>query len=60
MVHKFFDKKIRSGVRATVNEVLVQELHKPVIKNFKRKEVCSWFKYSIMAADTAEMGLLSS
>ena len=47
-------------MRATVNEVLVQELHKPVIKKFKRKEVCSWFKYSVMAADTAEMGLLSS
>ena len=37
MVFKFFDKKTGSG--ANVNEVLVQELRKPVIKIFKRRKV---------------------
>ena len=43
-ISKFFEKKIRSGGRATsktganVNEVLTQELHKPLIKEFKREK----------------------
>ena len=36
MVYKFFGKKIGSGAIASVNKDLVEELHKPVIKNFKR------------------------
>ena len=35
MVHNSFDKETRSGTKANVNEVLAQELHKPVIKKFK-------------------------
>ena len=35
MVYKFFDKKIVSG--ANVNEVLAQELQKPVIKKSRKK-----------------------
>ena len=39
MMYKFFDKKIRSRntskKRANLNEVLSQELYKPVIKNSK-------------------------
>ena len=35
MVYKFFDKKTASGV--SVNEQLAEELHKLVIKKFKRK-----------------------
>ena len=31
-----FDRKAGSG--ATINEDLAQELHKPVIKNFKRRK----------------------
>ena len=56
MVYKFFDKKIgseaiaTSKARANVNELLPQELHKPVIKKMKRRKVYSKFK----------MGLLSS
>ena len=34
MVYKIFDRKIGSGV--SVNEQLAEELHKPVIKKFKR------------------------
>ena len=37
MVYNSFDKKIGSGAR--VNEDLAEELHKPVIKEFKRRKV---------------------
>ena len=40
----------------SVNEELVQESHKPMIKEFKRKEVYAWFKNNIWATDLAEMG----
>ena len=33
MVHKFFDKN--TGSEASVNEKLVEELHKPVTQNLK-------------------------
>ena len=56
MVYKSFDKKTGSGI--SVNEQLAKELHKPVIKKFKRK-VCSRFKGNIWAADSAEMESLS-
>ena len=38
MIYKFFGKKIRLGAKASVNEELVQELHKPIIKKFKKEE----------------------
>ena len=56
--HKFFDQKTRSGV--SVNEELAEELHKPVIKKFKRRKGYSKFKDNLSAADLAAMGLLSS
>ena len=37
MIYKFFDKKTGAGV--SVNEQLAEELHKTVIKNFKRRKV---------------------
>ena len=43
-----------------VNEVLAQELHKPVIRNFKRKKGYSRFTKNIWAVDSAEMGSLPS
>ena len=42
-----------------VNEQLVEELHKPVTKKFKRRKVYAIFKDNIWAADLAEMGSLS-
>ena len=45
MVYKFFDKK--TGSRVSVHEELAQELHKPVIKKFKRKKVYARFKDKI-------------
>ena len=44
-----------SGVN--VNEVLAQELYKPVIKKFKRRKFHAMFKDNIWAAD---LGSLSS
>ena len=66
MVYKFNDKKTGSRaiatdkLRANVNEVLVQELHKPVIKKFKRRKVYAMFKDNIWAADLPEIGSLYS
>ena len=58
MVYKFFYNK--TGFGANVNEVLAQKLLKPVIKNFKRREMYSRLKENIWAADLAEMGSFSS
>ena len=38
MVYRFFNKKIGSGAKANINEVLPQELHKPVIENSKEEK----------------------
>ena len=45
---------------ASVNEELAQELHRPVVKEFKRRKFYVRFKRNIWAADLAEMGSLSS
>ena len=61
MVYKFFDKNTRSEVSVIGN--LAEELHKSVIKIFKRKRVYARFKDNIWAADlgaAAEMGSWSS
>ena len=44
----------------SVSEQLAEELHKPVIKKFKRRKVYARFKDNIWAADLAEMESLSS
>ena len=56
-VYKFFDKKTGSGL--SVNEQLAEELHKLVIKKFKKRKVYARFKDKILAANLAEMGSLS-
>ena len=56
MVYTFFDKKTELGI--SVNE-WVEELHKPLLKKFKRRNVYVRFKDYIWAADLAEMGSLS-
>ena len=43
----------------SVNEQLAEELHKTVIKKFKRRNVCARFQDNILAVDLAEMELLS-
>ena len=60
-VYNFFRKK--TGSRAIVtnksgvslNEQQAEELHKPIIKKFKRKKVYPRFQENIWAADLTEM-----
>ena len=57
MLYIFFDKKIGSGV--SVNEVIAQELHKPVIKTFKWKKRYARFKDN-MSPDLVKTRSLSA
>ena len=57
MVYKSFDKKTGSGI--SVSKQLPHELHKPVIKKFKRRKVYAWFKDNIWATDLTEIKPLS-
>ena len=47
VVYNFFDKKTGSGAKASFNEELVQELHKPVNEIFKRRRVYKIFDQQI-------------
>ena len=56
MVYKFFNERtkrmgIDSGNIFPGNEILAEELHKPIIKNFKRRKVYSGFKDDIWGVD---------
>ena len=58
MVYKFFDKKSRrSGTKE--NKELANELHKPIIRKFKRRKVHSSFKDNIWGVDLTDMQLIS-
>ena len=57
MVYECFDEKTGLGVSA--NGELVEELHKPIIKNSKRREAYARFTGNIWVADLAEMESLS-
>ena len=72
MVYKFFDKKSDSGSgvamlankSAANNELqqnlqLAEELHKAIIRNFKKRKVYSGFKDNIWGAALADMQLIS-
>ena len=74
MVYKFFDKKSASFLYKSVasiggnmyanksafnNEKLAEELHKPIIRKFKRRTIYSRFKDNIWGADLADMQLIS-
>ena len=41
------------------NEQLAKELHKPIIRKFKKRKVYSTFKDNIWGADVADMQLIS-
>ena len=74
MVYKFFDKKLAgSGPplssasriaddnnNSKQNIQLAKELHKPIIRNFKKGAVYSGFKDNIWGADLADMQLISN
>ena len=60
MVYKFFDKKSKgSGITNEVNYQLANELHKPIIRKFKKRKVYSSFKDNIWGVDLADMQSLS-
>ena len=66
MVYKFFDKKSTgSGFKKLKNTtkssslILADELHKPVIRKFKKRKVYSQFKDNIWKVDLADMQSLS-
>ena len=61
MVYKFFDKKSAGKGVTTLasNEKLAEELHKPIIKIFKKRTVCSVFKDNIWSADLADTQSIS-
>ena len=56
MVYKFFDKKSIGGCIANEpNYQLANELHKPIIREFKKRKVYSRFKDNIWGADLPDM-----
>ena len=61
MDYKFFDKKTEgSGIKSMPqNEQLAEELHKRIIRKFKKRKVYSTFKDNIWSADLADMQLIS-
>ena len=73
MVYKFFDSKVASPDKKSVgsgakrvntkitpqSEQLAEELHKPIIRKFKKRKVYSTFKDNIWGVDLADMQLLN-
>ena len=70
MVYKFFDKKTNSSGVTTLanksavkakpeNEQLAEQLHKPIIRKFKKRKVYLAFEDNIWGADFADMQLIS-
>ena len=61
MIYKFFDKKSQRSSVANNNEniQLADELHKPIIRKFKKRKVYSSFRDNIWGVDMADMQLLS-
>ena len=65
MVYKFFDSKVSgSGAKhvntklTPQNQQLAEELHKPIIRKFEKRNVDAAFKDNIWGADLADMQLL--
>ena len=61
MVYKFVNKKTAGkGIKSMPqNQQLAEELHKPIIRKFKKRKVYSSFKDNISGTDLAEMQSIS-
>ena len=59
MVYNCFDKKSSGRGVNEPNYQLVDELHKPIIKKFKKRKVYSSFRDNIWGVDLADMQSLS-
>ena len=56
MVYKFFDKKSKgSGIVNEPNYQLANELHKPIIRKFKKRKIYSSFRDNIWGVDLDDM-----
>ena len=56
MIWKFFNERSKRVLGSGINnEKLANELHKPIIKKFKRRKVYSSFKDNIWGVDLADM-----
>ena len=58
MVYKFFDKKSKGSIKFS-NQQLADELHKPIIRKFKRRKIYSSLKDNIWGVDLAGVQLIS-
>ena len=60
IVSKVFDKKSTgSGIKSVLNQQLADELHKIIIRIFKKRRVYSSFKNNIWGADLADVQLIT-
>ena len=62
MVYKYFDKKFtgsRIKNKIKQNHQVANELHKPIIRKFKKGKVYSSFKDNIWGVNVADMQLIS-
>ena len=62
MVYKFFNIKSKGpGIKNEIkeNQQLANELHKPIIRKFKKRKVYSSFKDNIWGLDLADIQLIS-
>ena len=59
MVYTFFDKKSKGSGINEPNYQLANELHKPIIRKFKKRKVYSSFRDHIWGVDLADMQSLS-
>ena len=63
MVYTFFDKRSKGSSIANnsikQNLQLAEELHKPIIRNFKKRIIYSGFKDNIWGVDLVDMQSLS-
>ena len=63
MVYRFFDKNSNgNGIKNEIkeNQKLANELHKPIIRKFKKRKVYSSYKDNICGVDLADMQLIST
>ena len=60
MAYTFFEKKSSGSIIKSIpNQQLADELHKSIIRKFKKRIVYSSFKYNIWGVDLADVQLIS-
>ena len=60
MAYSFFEKKSSGSIIKSIpNQQLADELHKSIIRKFKKRIVYSSFKYNIWGVDLAAVQLIS-